>query len=196
MNKECLNLLGKMNDYDQILFLRFVKVLGQTNPEQYNMGLVYGGLSSCRRWKATGDSDNELNETIWNKIKEIATVREFKASDTPSYDVLFAHICAECNNIALSSHRTAGNVFVYNNQFAPHLEKLAPYYNGEMKVLNGVIPCYPSHIDGDKPEAIIAYVGYGKGDFGNGYIEHEDNKYEFYWDVPGNNNYYRLIRLA
>lgn len=47
MNKECLNLLGKMNGYDQILFLRFVKVLGQTNPEQYNMGLVYGGLSSC-----------------------------------------------------------------------------------------------------------------------------------------------------
>lgn len=191
MNTECLKLLGNFTGEDEVKFLRYVSVMGVEN--KFDLGWVWGGLSTF-----TNDFDesneNDLNQFIWDNVKKIAVKSVFNEKDYKDSRILSPFIFTQCNTLATTTRRTSGNTIVYNNQFKLYLEKLAPVYNNELDSFNNVINCYNSHLDGEKPEAIITYVGAKNTDSGLGYVQQEKG-YEFFFDVPGADKYYRLITI-
>lgn len=191
MNTECLKLLGNFTGEDEVKFLRYVSVMGVDN--MYHLGWIWGGLSKV--WKYEEGDDNVLNKYIWDNIKSIAREFKFVKKDYKDDNALSPFIFNECNRLRTTTRRTAGNIIVYNNQFKSYLEKLTPVYNSELDSFNNVINCYNSHLDGEKPEAIITYTGVKNTDSGLGYVQQKDDIYEFFWNVPGADKYYSLITI-
>lgn len=191
MNTECLNLLGNFTGKDEVKFLRYVMVDGV--PNMLNLGWVWGGLSKL--WKYKEGDDNVLNQYIWNNIKDIADKVNYVRKDYKDDSELSPFIFRELNRITTKTRRTSGNIIVYNNQFKPYLEKLAPIYNSEKDSFNNVINCFNSHLDGENPQAIVSYIGVKNTDSGLGYVKHKDDMYEFFFSVPAANKYYTLITI-
>ena len=191
MNTECLNMLGNFTGEDEVKFLRFVSVMGVDN--MLHLGWIWGGLSTLKR-DFEDSNENELNQFIWDNVKQIATKAVFNEKEHKDVKLLSPFIFTECNRLRTTTRRTAANIIVYNNQFKPYLEKLAPVYNSEKDSFNNVINCYNSHLDGEKPEAIITYTGVSKCDCGLGYVK-QDKGYEFFFNVPAADKYYRLISI-
>lgn len=191
MNTECLKLMGDFTGEDEIKFLRYVSVAGVDNT--LYLGWVWAGLSKL--WKHVAGGDNALNQYIWDNIKNIANKVNYVKKDYRDDSELSPFIFRELNRIMTSTRRTSGNVIVYNNQFKPYLEKLAPIYNAERDSFNGVINCFNSHLDGEKPEAVVTYTGIKNTDSGLGYVRHNEDMYEFFFDVPAADKYYTLITI-
>ena len=129
-------------------------------------------------------------EAIFNACKDVAKKVVLKpnfngaTSDKERAAVYCAELIRFSNMIRTSTRRAAGNLIVCNDLFMEKLEKETmafgiPFFSkaadGSEILMNNCIHIVKTGFKGDKPEAIITYVGAAPTDGGNILVEDTEN---------------------